>query len=224
MVVYGCYDWKGNAAGGASVQGTIPINQMADISPVKIASGVTDFTCTRLFCVWIAGGELWQKTGSGPAQNMTIPYGITKKLIAVSANDNTIHVIAEDGTMHGVGDDEIGEVGSRPGLTYVPGTSQFQSAPFWIKTMQPIAPDRKFVKIIQGASYVYRTFALEDNGTWNSWGSNKGGLLANGILPPDNSEPGDKLVSVPLRVTIPEYLKRVDNAYLRSASYPPANQ
>lgn len=226
------YDWS-----GAAVRGTATLDLIEDLVPKKVVlpGAATDITASRvMYQVAIVNGDPYAWCANFGAQYIGLPgatatpvnmkdkWGLTTKIKTIAAGDNSLHMIDEAGKLWGIGDNEIGEVGTgEVGANFkTTGQWNMEKRTFITKAVD-VSRGRKFDTISKGNSYVYRTFAKETNGTWNSWGSDKGGLLANGIFPPDEGQAGNHEQVMPWRVAIPQTLKRVDQAFLKSTAYPP---
>ncbi len=121
------------------------------------------------------------------------------KIAHLSTNNTTTYVILTDGTLWAWGGNECGQAGIGQELNYnlytvnpapYGGTpspyawnQDMSTAQFQVHKPVNIAPGlNNFVGLSEGVCAVWYKFAVDANGQLYSWGRNKSGVLANGIM------------------------------------------
>jgi alpha-tubulin suppressor-like RCC1 family protein len=121
--------------------------------------------------------------------------------------DNTTHFITSSGKLFGCGNTWVGEVGDGSKDPRVLEGNADMAYKTYVFPAAHLNPDRKYKELFGGTYYAFRHFAMEDNGSVDSWGYGKFGLLLNGIKPEDDaSYVGTISVATPRRFDIPEEL------------------
>lgn len=144
----------------------------------------------------------------------------------IEASDNVMHMIGASGKLYGIGNTWVGEVGDGSQAPQIAANDSADFAYFLFRPLTHIAPGRLFKAIFNGSSYGFRHFAQEQDGTINSWGYAKFGLLLNGIRPADDTKNvAETAVKVPWRIAIPSDLIIKSTAELKvmidAKTYPP---
>ena len=168
----------------------------------------------------------------------------------ISCNATSTYVILANGTLWAWGGSECGQIGNGQDINYAKyttnpapygGTAPAPYAWNWdMSTAQlqqhkpvQIAPGiSNFVGLSQGSADVFYKYAVDANGQLYSWGRNKNGVLANGVMNGDYNNgnicstlliPGMCLISPP-SIRFQARSKRQSNQLLRiaSATRPPA--
>jgi alpha-tubulin suppressor-like RCC1 family protein len=124
---------------------------------------------------------------------------LPKPISHISCNNTTTYVILSDSTMWAWGGNECGQVGAGYELNYatyttnpspVGGTLTPYAWDWDLSNAQcqqhkpvQIAPGiHNFVSLSEGTAAVFYKFAVDANGQLYSWGRNKSGVLANGVM------------------------------------------
>jgi len=127
---------------------------------------------------------------------LNLPHQISK----ISTNNTSTYVILTDGTLWAWGGNECGQIGNGQELNYAIYT--INPAPYGGTTPEPyawnwdmstaqlqqhkpiqVAPGiSNFVELSEGVEAVFYKFAVDANGQMYSWGRNKYGVLANGVM------------------------------------------
>ncbi|HXB33669.1 MAG TPA: hypothetical protein VNV35_09615 [Puia sp.] len=127
--------------------------------------------------------------------DLNLPNPIAK----ISCNNTTTYVILTDSTMWSWGGNECGQAGAGYELNYATYTSNpaptgGTPSPYawdWNLSVAEcqqhkpvnIAPGiHNFVALSEGTAAVFYKFAVDANGQLYSWGRNKSGILANGVM------------------------------------------
>jgi alpha-tubulin suppressor-like RCC1 family protein len=124
------------------------------------------------------------------------------KIAHLSTNNTTTYVILTDGTLWSWGGNECGQAGIGQELNYAKYTvnpapyggtpspyawnQDMSTAQFQAHKPVNIAPGlSNFVGLSEGVCAVWYKFAVDANGQLYSWGRNKNGVLANGVMEGD---------------------------------------
>ncbi|MBS1659486.1 MAG: hypothetical protein JST68_00400, partial [Bacteroidetes bacterium] len=148
------------------------------------------------------------------------------KINRLSTNGTSTYVILADGTLWAWGGNECGQIGNGKELDYMRYTAN--PAPYGGSVPQPfnwnqdastaqlqqhkpvnIAPGlNNFVDLSEGTAAVMYKFAIDANDQLYSWGRNKSGVLANGIME-GNYVNGGIISTYPNALDVP-YLTAID--------------
>ena len=121
------------------------------------------------------------------------------KIVHLSTNNTTTYVILTDGTLWAWGGNECGQAGIGKELDYSKYTTNpapyggtptpyawdqdMSTAQYQVHKPVNIAPGlNNFTGLSEGVCAVWYKFAIDANGQLYSWGRNKSGILANGIM------------------------------------------
>lgn len=203
----------------------------ASLVPRKIAlPGAASWITTsrNMFSAAVVNGEAHTWFDSYGAKNMgsmnKIP--VPEPIAIIEASDNVMHMIGESGKLYGIGNTWVGEVGDGSQAPEIAANNSADFAYFLFRPLTHIAQGRLFKAIFNGSSYGFRHFAQEQDGTINSWGYAKFGLLLNGIRPfDDRLNVAATAIKEPRRIDIPDTLVVKTTAELtamiKAGTYPP---
>ncbi|HVS97534.1 MAG TPA: PKD domain-containing protein [Puia sp.] len=147
-----------------------------------------------------AASSLWTNM-SGPVLldgQLNLPAPISK----ISCNKTSTYVILTDGTLWAWGGNECGQIGNGQEINWAaytvnPAPSGGTPSPYaWDWGMSPAEFQQhkpvqiaqginNFVGLSEGEETVFYKFAVDANGQLYSWGRNKTGILANGVMDGD---------------------------------------
>src|SRR6202012_658868 len=105
---------------------------------------------------------------------------------SIVCNMATTHVILTDGSLWGWGDNAVGSIGNGKELNFattaLPYNWDFHAADLLQQSPVQITTRKDFVGVYGAGPFTLYNYALTADGTFYSWGRNKGSILGNGVL------------------------------------------
>lgn len=153
-------------------------------------------------------------------ENTFSSYCPTCTIKQIETNSECTVVILSDGSAWAFGDNPQGNIGDGTELNYSDSValaasgSTFYSFNLGTRSVKmQVLPKRimpnikNFASVTGGSHFVYYRYLIDSLGNTYSWGRNKTGVLANGIVPPNTNGAIEALYSNSWDVTLPTLVK-----------------